>query len=92
MLYCDDDATDAGNPWADEVRRRLSAWVFPILREAALDLRVALTIRNQRGWARLGRGSYLGFDRMKGGPERDRVITVHKGPIPPESAGSPRGA
>jgi hypothetical protein len=82
MLFCDEDYTDQDKPWADEIRRRLASVIFPILEEANVDLRVMLTIRSQRGWAQLGPGSYLGFDRIRGGAERNRVIVVHKGPVP----------
>lgn len=81
-LYTDDETTPAGRPWAEEVGRRLQRIVFPVLRDADIDMKVSLTIRSQRGWLRIGPGSYLGFDRMKGGADRNRVIVVHRGPVP----------
>ncbi|HVY62700.1 MAG TPA: hypothetical protein VHF22_13665, partial [Planctomycetota bacterium] len=82
MLTSEQDYTDDDKPWADEIRRRLNALVFPALGDTNMDLLIRLTIRSQRGWAQLGRGSYLGFDRLRGGPERNRVVVVHRGPIP----------
>jgi hypothetical protein len=78
-LFCDEEYTSTDNPWADEGKRRLEDVLFPVLRDLDLDLKVSLVIRSRRAWARLGRGSYLGFDRLRGGVERNRVVVIFKG-------------
>ncbi len=80
-LYADEEHTELGRPWAEEVKRRLDALVFPAVREAALELKVVLVIRSEKVWARLGPGSYLGFDRVKGGVRRNREIQVFNGRV-----------
>jgi hypothetical protein len=80
-LYADEEHTEHGRPWADEVRRRLDALFIPAVAEAALELKVLLVIRSEKVWARLGPGSYLGFDRMKGGVRKNREVQVFKGRV-----------
>ncbi len=80
-LYADEEHTELGRPWAEEVKRRLDALVFPAVREAALELKVVLVIRSEKVWARLGPGSYLGFDRVRGGVRRNREIQVFNGRV-----------
>jgi predicted component of type VI protein secretion system len=80
-LYADEEHTEAGRPWAEEVRRRLDSLVFPAVAQAALELKVVLVIRSEKVWARLGPGSYLGFDRVKGGMRRNREIQVFNGRV-----------
>jgi len=81
-LFADEETTPSNRPWAEEVGKRLDATIFPLLREADLDMKITLTIRSQRGWVRIGPGNYLGFDRLKGGGDRNRMIVIHKGQIP----------
>ena len=88
-LYADEEHTEFGRPWAEEVRRRLDALVFPALAEAAVELRVMLVIRSEKVWAQLRPGSYLGFDRMKGGVRKNREVQVFKGKV---ELGAPRSA
>ena len=80
-LYCDEERTELGRPWAEEVRRRLDTLIFPVVAEAALELRVVLVIRSEKVWAQLRPGSYLGFDRMKGGARKNREVQVFKGKV-----------
>lgn len=80
-LYADEEHTEAGRPWAEEVMRRLERLVFPVLAEQAVELKVVLVIRSEKVWAQLRRGSYLGFDRMKGGTTKNREIQVFKGKV-----------
>ena len=44
-LYSDDEHTESGRPWAEEVMRRLERLIFPTLAEAAVELKVILVIR-----------------------------------------------
>lgn len=81
-LACEEEYTTAGRPWAEEARRRLKSIVFPVLRETDLDLRVRLVVQSQKAWAQLTSGSYLGFDRIRGGRDQNRIIIVHDGPVP----------
>ncbi len=78
-LYADEEHTEFGRPWAEEVMRRLERFVFPAVAEAAIELKVVLVIRSEKVWAQLRPGSYLGFDRMKGGKRANREIQVFKG-------------
>ncbi|GIW70592.1 MAG: hypothetical protein KatS3mg102_0134 [Planctomycetota bacterium] len=82
VLYADDEQTDDGRAWPEEVARRLQELLFPLLRDPMLELLVRLVIRTQKGWARLTPQSYLGFDRIRGGPETARTVIVHQGPVP----------
>ena len=85
-MFCDEEHTEFGRPWADEVRRRLDGLVFPAIEEAALDLKVSLVIRSEKVWAQLKPSSYLGFDRIKGGARRNREVQIWKGVVTPETA------
>jgi hypothetical protein len=78
-LYADEEHTEFGRPWAEEVMRRLERLVFPAVSEGAIELKVVLVVRSERVWAQLRPGSYLGFDRMKGGLRKNREIQVFKG-------------
>ncbi len=82
-LYSDEEHTDFSHPWAAEVRSRLERLIFPVVAESALDLRVSLVIRSEKVWAQLKPGSYLGFDRIKGGTRRNREVQVFKGQVTP---------
>lgn len=80
-LFCDEEHSDFGEPWVEQVRRRLDAVAFPIIASAALDLRVSVVIRSEKVWARLSTTSYLGFDRIRGGKRRDREVVVWSGQV-----------
>jgi hypothetical protein len=82
-LFCEEEHTDFGRPWAEDVRRRLDSIVFPVISDAALELKVSLVIRSEKVWAQLRPGSYLGFDRIKGGARRNREVQVFKGTVVP---------
>lgn len=75
-LYCDEEHSDFGHPWVEEVRRRLDSLAFPPLAGASLHLRISLVIRSEKVFARLSRESYLGFDRIRGGQRRNREVFV----------------
>jgi hypothetical protein len=80
-LFADEEHTEFGRPWAEEVMRRLERFVFPALAEAAVELKVVLVIRSEKVWAQLRPGSYLGFDRVKGGQRKNREVQVFKGEV-----------
>ena len=80
-LYCDEEHSDFGHPWVEEVRRRLDSLAFPALADASLDLRVSLVIRSEKVFARLSHTSYLGFDRIRGGKRRNREVLVWNGEV-----------
>ena len=82
-MYCDEEHTEFGRPWAEEVRRRLDSIIFPAIAETAVDVRVSLVIRSEKVWAALKPTSYLGFDRLKGGARRNREVQVWKGQVTP---------
>jgi hypothetical protein len=81
----DEEYTEHGYPWAEEVRRRLFATAFPAIWDAAVDVNTTLIIRSEKVWAQLRPGSYLGFDRCKGGPMKNREIHVWRGLVTEES-------
>lgn len=82
-IYCDEEHTDFGTPWVEEVRRRLDDVVFPAVIDAAPDLRVSVVLRSEKVWAQLRPTSYLGFDRLKGGQRRNRQVLVWNGQVLP---------
>lgn len=85
-LTSDEETTSRSRPWAEEVHRRLRAVIFPVLEDGDLDLDIVLVIRGQRAFARLQSGGYLGFDRIRGGEERHRVVKIFRGGVPRTSA------
>jgi hypothetical protein len=88
-LYCEEESTPQGTPWADEIRKRLAAVIFPVLADGGLDLKLSLVIWSQRGWAQLKPGSYLGFDRIRGGEAKRRTVLIHRGQVPQPDVATP---
>ncbi|MCP3940808.1 MAG: hypothetical protein GY710_04910 [Desulfobacteraceae bacterium] len=80
-LFCDEELTSQGSPWAIEIKKRLKNEVFPILSTIGIDLQVTLVIKDQKQWARLNRASYLGYDKIIGNAEQDKQIRIFKGYI-----------
>lgn len=78
-LVAEEDDYAEGQPWAQEVERRLRELVFPLLRGAGVDLEVWLVIRAQRGWLRLKENSYLGYEGLLGGKPGFRRILIFSG-------------
>lgn len=72
-LFAEDERAGSGKPWPIEVRARLEADVLPLIRPAAVELEVFLTLRDQTAWARLQRGSHLGYDQLRGGKADRRI-------------------
>lgn len=73
------ETTDPGEPWPREVKQRLNDLVFPILRTVGMDVEVVLVIRTQKTWAKLHSESYLGYDKIRGGKEHYRRISIFAG-------------
>jgi hypothetical protein len=44
-----------------------------------MDLEIVLVIRAQKTWAKLDSESYLGYDKIRGGEEDYRRITIFSG-------------
>lgn len=78
-FFSDEDYTGSGEPWPREVRKRLDRLVFPVLRMVGTDLEIFLVIRAGKSWARLHRGSYLGYDIMRSGKEQYRRVPIFSG-------------
>ncbi|MCE5335218.1 MAG: hypothetical protein LLG06_11605 [Desulfobacteraceae bacterium] len=78
-LASEDEKTCTGVPWPREIRERLEAMVFPLLRSVGLDLEIFLIILSQVSWARLHGESFLGYDRIKGGGLQQRRIPIYLG-------------
>jgi len=78
-LIAEEDEFASGQPWPQEIERRLDALIFPLLRVVGVDLEVWLVIRAQRGWLRLEQQSYLGYEGMLGGKPGFRRIRIFAG-------------
>lgn len=78
-LIAEEDEFATGQPWPQEIQRRLDALVFPLLRVVGVDLEVWLVIRAQRGWLRLEQQSYLGYEGFLGGKPGFRRIRIFAG-------------
>lgn len=64
LLETDSSRTWHGEPWATEAKRRLSDVVFPVLRGAAIHLRVLLVDREALGKLIVHGPGELGFDPL----------------------------
>lgn len=80
-LFSDGDFTGWGIPWAKEIRSRLDTIIFPILKKIGIDLEILLIIKSQKGWMKLHKESYLGYDRIQGGKMKARRIRIFQGHI-----------
>ena len=80
-LFSEFESTDRGEPWPREIEQRLTDPVFPILRSIGMDLEIVLVIRAQKTWAKLHSESYLGYDKIRGGEEDYRRITIFTGKL-----------
>lgn len=69
-LYCEEAVTPAGAPWAREASRRLDEVILPLLRTVDLYLNVVLIFQDHKGWARLEKEHFLGFDPVYDGGKR----------------------
>ncbi len=78
-LFCDEELTQTGYPWPREIKKRLKATIFPILSIIGIDLEITLVITSQKQWVKLHSGSYLGYDRIRGGDDRYKQIRIFKG-------------
>ena len=78
-LFSEFETTDPGEPWPREVKQRLNDLVFPILGAVGMDVEVVLVIRTQKTWAKLHSESYLGYDKIRGGKEHYRRISIFSG-------------
>jgi hypothetical protein len=76
-LHSDDERAGSGRPWPIEVRARLAENVLPLLHHLGLALEVFLVIREQQSWARLTRGSHLGYDQLRGGAHTPLRIKLY---------------
>ncbi len=79
VLTSEDERTGMGVPWPREIRGRMEAIVFPLLKSVGIDLEVFLVIRSQTSWARLHAESFLGYDRIKGGARQQRRVPIYRG-------------
>jgi len=80
-LFCNEELTQNRNPWPRERKKRLKEYVFPILCVIGIDLEVILVIQSQKQWVKLHHGSYLGYDKIRGGSDRYKRIRIFKGYI-----------
>lgn len=78
-MYCDEEYSEQRIPWADKIYKRLHTVLFPVLREAEVDLKVILVIRSQKGWIQLQPNSYLGMEKIRGGEENNRIVVIFDG-------------
>lgn len=81
VLNSDFETTGSGEPWPREIKRRLTGLVFPILGSVGMDVEIVLVIHTQKTWAKLHSESYLGYDKIRGGKEHHRRITIFSGKV-----------
>ncbi len=80
-LFCDNESTETGDPWPREIKKRLRMIIFPVLSVVGVDLEIILVITSQKQWVKLHQGSYLGYDKIRGGNDRYKRIRIFKGYI-----------
>lgn len=81
-LFSEEEFISTGRAWAREIEDRLSHTIFAVLADAEIELRVFLTITSQRGGAKLGPESYLGYDKIPGAEDQARRICLFSGEVP----------
>ena len=80
-LYTDGELTECLKPWPDEAKRRFNEQIAPLLGNMNVNMELFLIIREQSSLARISRGSYLGYDRIRGGEATKRRILIYRGRI-----------
>ena len=80
-LYSEEEFTPKGLSWPKEVMHRFKKLIIPLLSSSSLSLEIFLVIRSQRRWARLNKETYIGYDRIKNGELRHRIIKIFKGSV-----------
>ncbi len=80
-LFSDEELTSSDYPWPKEIKKRLNKTIFPLLSVIGIDLEIILVITSQKQWVKLHRGSYLGYDKIRGGSDRYKQIRIFKGYI-----------
>jgi hypothetical protein len=78
-LSSDDEYTSMRVPWPREIRERMEAMIFPLLKRVGIDIEVFLTISSQKSWAKLNAESFLGYDMIKGGRAQHRRVPIYLG-------------
>jgi hypothetical protein len=78
-LFCDDELTPMGEPWPREIKKRLKNDIFPIFNNIGVGLTVTLVIKSQKQWVKLHPDSYLGYDKIRGGGDPFKQISIFKG-------------
>ncbi len=80
-LFSDEELTNNDYPWPKEIKKRLNETIFPLLSVIGIDLEIILVITSQKQWVKLHRGSYLGYDKIRGSSDRYKQIRIFKGYI-----------
>lgn len=78
-FFSEEERNNRGAPWPKEIRNRLEKYIFPTLSAVGMDIQIVLVIKYQRAWAKLERGSYLGYDKIRGGTNQLRTIKIFFG-------------
>jgi hypothetical protein len=73
-LHAEEETYAQGKSWPHVVQRRLTEQLLPLLGPFHLHLGVGLTVMEHASWARLGRGGYLGYERLRGADTGYRMI------------------
>lgn len=84
VFYSDEEFTDTGKPWPEEIKHRLNEQIAPILGPVGINMELDLVIRSQKRWMGLQSESYLGYDKIKGGSSQAyRRIQIFQGRLQP---------
>jgi len=80
-LYSEEETTPKGIAWPKEVMYRFKNLIVPILSSYSISLDISLIIKSQRRWAKLNKETYIGYDRIKNGELRHRVVKIFRGSV-----------
>lgn len=78
-LTTQEEQTSQGIPWPREVKQRMEAMIFPLLKAVGIDLEVILVIKSRRNWAKLQSESYLGYEMIKGAGAQPLRVPIFLG-------------
>lgn len=92
QLFSDTETAVGSRPWPRVIAERLETRLFPVLGEVGVELEIFLVVRRQRSWARLTQGSFLGYDKFKGGSGQPRRLKIFSGTVLAERKCEVRGA
>lgn len=82
ILIADHEHYKPNKPWHIEILERFNERIRPVLANLDIYLEIWLIIRNTRNWFRIDKdGNYLGYERLRGGKDQEKRISVFSGNI-----------